>query len=524
MKNKFIARLLSLVTIMVLLYSCRNELTTEQETYNNSGQFRPTSKTIRLEQSIHRLALKAELQKANSSLQKIIGKTVGFSNIFVDIDHVTYIENGPNFYTYTFNLIRENASENAPIENLVLAPKADGTYKEILVTYNLTDQEKQSILNGENISTKGKSYIMELNGNAFNSIASKSQSCSWVEADSYTWCSEGVHHNGEGSGSCTADVKSKIIKVMLLKCESIDDGSGNTGGSTGGGAGDSGGGGGSGTGSGGGTPTEPCNGTGIATGPLEPSTDIGDGSSCTGIPTIPTLPNKTNPCEKTKNMLARPNVQQGIANVKAQAQQTLSNMNTGETGFKEKRDGTVVPADITSSHQVKFNDTTDSYGGYHNHTATGIHMFSPPDIVDTLFGFAAAQSVADGVGNAYFGMIAAEWCNTCSGGKKEIQYVIRYGGTGTELANFVYSPAQMIQIIKDYQKTASDLSDPYINGTTYSNSSGDLNEKGLEKLFFDTLTNMGLDNKVVLQRVEPNGAVYNVTKDSSGSITGIPCP
>ncbi len=35
---------------------------------------------------------------------------------------------------------------------------------------------------------------------------------------------------------------------------------------------------------------------------------------------------------------------------------------------------------------------------------------------------------------------------------------------------------------------------------------------------------MGLDNKVALQRVEPNGTVYNVTQDSSGSITATPCP
>jgi hypothetical protein len=230
------------------------------------------------------------------------------------------------------------------------------------------------------------------------------------------------------------------------------------------------------------------------------------------------------PCERTKTTLNKSSIQQGISNVKAQAQQTLINPKTGEIGFKEKKDGTVVPADVTLSHQVKFNDTTDGYGGYHNHTASGKHMFSPYDIVDTLFGFAAAQSVNDGVGNAYFGMIAAEWCNTCPGGKKEIHYVIRYAGTGTELGNFVYSTAKMKQFLIDYQKTAGDLSDQYINGTTYINSSGDLNEKGLEKLFFDTLTNIGIGNKVILQRIEPNGAVYNVTQDTSGLITATSCP
>ncbi|QBJ86785.1 hypothetical protein DDI74_11170 [Chryseobacterium gleum] len=230
------------------------------------------------------------------------------------------------------------------------------------------------------------------------------------------------------------------------------------------------------------------------------------------------------PCEKTSIMLNRPNVQQGITDVKAQAQQTLSNTNTGEIGFKEKKDGTVVPADVTSAHQVVFNDTTDGYGGYHNHTASGIHMFSPPDIVDTLFGFAAAQSVNDGVENAYFGMIAAEWCNTCPGGKKEIHYVIRYAGTGTELGKFVYSPARMAQIMSKYLRKANELTNTSLNGNTYRNSAGDLNEKGLEKLFFDTLTNIGIGNKVVLQRVEPNGTVYNITQDSSGSITSTPCP
>ncbi|KMQ69640.1 hypothetical protein ACM39_00830 [Chryseobacterium sp. FH2] len=230
------------------------------------------------------------------------------------------------------------------------------------------------------------------------------------------------------------------------------------------------------------------------------------------------------PCERTKATLNKPNVKQGINNVKANAKLTLTNPKTGEIGFKEKKDGTVVPADISSTHQVVFNDVTDGYGGYHNHTATGIHMVSPPDMVDSLFGFASAQSVADGIGNAYLGMIAAEPCSSCPDGTKYVHYVIRYAGTGAELGSFVYSPAQMKKFNTKYAEKANDLSEPILYGTTYINSLGKLNEKGLEKLFFDTLTNMGLDNKVVLQRIEPNGAVYNVTKNSSGTITATLCP
>ena len=82
----------------------------------------------------------------------------------------------------------------------------------------------------------------------------------------------------------------------------------------------------------------------------------------------------------------------------------------------------------------------------------------------------------------------------------------------------------MQQFLIDYLKKEAKLTNTKINGNTYRNSAGDLNEKGLEKLFFDTLTNIGLDNKVLLQRVDPNGTVYNVTQDISGSITATPCP
>ncbi len=254
---------------------------------------------------------------------------------------------------------------------------------------------------------------------------------------------------------------------------------------------------------------------------IKPDVSPGGGESSGGMGGPP-----TNPCEKTKNLLNKPKVQQGINDVKAQALKTLSDMKAGEIGFKEpKNGGPLVPADVNQAHKVVFNDVIDSYGGYHNHTATGTHMFSPPDIVDALFGFAAAQSAQDGVGNAYLGMIAAEWCNTCPNNAQYIHYVIKYTGTGSELGGYVYTPAQMNQFEKDYRKTVKELTDTNLNGNTYiKNSAGDLNEKGLEKLFFDSLKNMGLDGKVNLQRIEANGTVNNVALNSNGIPVGTPCP
>ncbi|MCS4303721.1 hypothetical protein [Chryseobacterium sp. BIGb0232] len=230
------------------------------------------------------------------------------------------------------------------------------------------------------------------------------------------------------------------------------------------------------------------------------------------------------PCEKAKKMFNKPYVQKGINDIKAQALKTLSDMNTGEIGFKEKKDGSLAPADVNGNHKVVFNDVTDSYGGYHNHTATGTHMFSPPDIVDALFGFAAAQSAQDGVGNAYLGMIAAEWCNTCPNNAQYIHYVIKYTGTGSELGGYVYTPAQMNQFEDDYRKIVKNLKNKYVNGTTYINVSEDLNEKGLEKIFFETLKVIGINGKVNLQRIEANGSVNNITLNSDGIPIAKPCP
>lgn len=238
-----------------------------------------------------------------------------------------------------------------------------------------------------------------------------------------------------------------------------------------------------------------------------------------GGPSEPETP-KT-PCEKTKDILNKPNVKQGVNNVTAQALKTLSDMKTGEIGFKEpKNGGAPIPADVNQDHKVIFNDVTDSYGGYHNHTAEGTHMFSPPDI-QTLLGFAAAQN---NVGDAYFGMIAAEWCTTCPDPKNILNYVIQYTGEASDLGvggSHVYTEAQIKQYIKDYQKKVDKL----LKNPLYSvNNGAKLSQVGLEKLFFDTLKNMGLDGKVNLQRVESTGKVNNITLESNGLPIGTPCP
>ena len=126
---------------------------------------------------------------------------------------------------------------------------------------------------------------------------------------------------------------------------------------------------------------------------------------------------------------------------------------------------------MNSAHKVVYYDVTGSKGGYHNHTAEGTHMFSPPDIGDTLLGFAAARGLQAGVGNAYFGMIAAEWCNGCNPDNKIfLHYVVQYTGDAADLGtggNYNFTPVQMNQFIDDYLEIVDNLKSKSKNGTTY---------------------------------------------------------
>ncbi|MDR3024521.1 hypothetical protein [Chryseobacterium sp.] len=297
MKKSFIIGLLLLAVLGFILQSCRNDLLPDhQETYDNSNQFKLYSKRITLNESKHKSKLISELQQAENDLKKtkrfVAGKAIDYDNFTIDTDHVVFMENGSHYHTYTFRIIRNNEKENAPIENLVFTPLSDGTYRKLLITYNFTSQEKKILMNGGDVNTKGKSTVTELGVGILPQALGKgsTQSCGYVTAEAYTWCSEGVHHNGETD--CTADEQSHLITVLLYVCTSVDDGSG------------SGGGGGSSTGDGGGGDGPPitwvCPYPKILTGPQQPGSDLGDGS-CYGVPTDPNVgggSNNGDPCAK----------------------------------------------------------------------------------------------------------------------------------------------------------------------------------------------------------------------------------
>ncbi|OCK51915.1 hypothetical protein BA768_14415 [Chryseobacterium sp. CBo1] len=317
MKKNLFLRLCLILVVGFSAFSCRTDQFPEAETFNNGAKFQLTSKRISLDESKHKAKLLPELEKAEAKFKAFSntnaqGKIVNYGNgVSIDTESVIYIENGPNYHTYTFHITKANDPADAPVENLVLTPLPDGTYKELLVTYNLTPAEKLQAENGVAINTHGKVQITELEKGTYNNGNLQGKeitgiTCGWTEEAQFTTCSDNVHSNGElpteMGGTCHAAITSQYYTVAVYKCDWIY-GEGNPFNAAGPGesidnpVGTPGGGGGSTSGS--------CSENGVFTAPIDPTTNINMecGNGVVTQITVPVKPNITTPCARVKKTI-----------------------------------------------------------------------------------------------------------------------------------------------------------------------------------------------------------------------------
>uniref|UniRef100_UPI002FCAD228 hypothetical protein n=1 Tax=Chryseobacterium aquaticum TaxID=452084 RepID=UPI002FCAD228 len=184
-----------------------------------------------------------------------------------------------------------------------------------------------------------------------------------------------------------AKIKSQAIKEFFLRCENIYDGT-ETGG---GGEWWVGSGGGTDSGTGGeplgpGNP-EPCNGNGVATNPLEPNTNIGEGG-CSGIPTVVTVPPiRITPCQKLSNLLdpTKANIKPLITG----GLYTAVNNAAGETGIALKRESNgaitneilpYTPNPNGENPSINIKTGGSYYSSIHSHPKDAYPMFSWSDV------------------------------------------------------------------------------------------------------------------------------------------------
>lgn len=221
MKRNFLR--LCLMLGLLSLNSCRQDILNEHESYNNTSAFQLTSKRISLNETKHKSNLIPKIEQVETNLyaeskKNLQGKTVNFGNgISIDTDDVIYLEKGPDFHSYTFRINHENAPENAPIENLVISSRPDGTWKEVLVTYYLTAQERQNLLSGGAVDFTGKvTHEILQNGTYSSAIMQQDVMTCYLEVNTYyTRCGESDdHHNGELTGTagpCRSETPSVLV-------------------------------------------------------------------------------------------------------------------------------------------------------------------------------------------------------------------------------------------------------------------------------------------------------------------------
>ncbi|WP_144281194.1 hypothetical protein [Chryseobacterium echinoideorum] len=201
MKKKLFLRLCLTLAVGFSAFSCRTEeFHNEEETHGNAG-LRLTSQRISLSQAKHRTQLLPDLEKAETAIEKkklnVQGKSVNIGNgITIDTDEVIYMENGPDYHTYTFSVIRDNAPANAPVENILMTPNTGGSYRVFHIVLNLTEGDKAKIANREYVDYKNKQQVTELAGINLSSLTQK-QICVPHYYSYPVSCKEGLHEPGE---------------------------------------------------------------------------------------------------------------------------------------------------------------------------------------------------------------------------------------------------------------------------------------------------------------------------------------
>lgn len=86
-----------------------------------------------------------------------------------------------------------------------------------------------------------------------------------------------------------------------------------------------------------------------------------------------------------------------------------------------------------------------------------------------------------------------------------------------------FSQEDLNKYKKKYIELESNLTDEAKNGMTYMNGDGTINNLGVEKLFFETLKDMGLEGKVNLQRIENDGTVKNINLNANNQPISTTC-
>jgi hypothetical protein len=99
--------------------------------------------------------------KGSSTQNRLVHSSAyGF---YIDTDVATYMENANgSYHSYTFPIFRDNPT--IALENLLFSLQEDGTYKVSIVSYDITESEREALLNRQYIDLTNKIAKEDIDG------------------------------------------------------------------------------------------------------------------------------------------------------------------------------------------------------------------------------------------------------------------------------------------------------------------------------------------------------------------------
>ncbi|WP_374465637.1 hypothetical protein [Chryseobacterium sp.] len=216
---------------------------------------------------------------------------------------------------------------------------------------------------------------------------------------------------------------------------------------------------------------------------------------------------QNDPCTITKSQLGTASVKEVIQNLKNH----ITSGAGGEKGYGIKKNGTASPTTENNDHSVNFGDPSLLTGGYHNHTGTGVDIFSAKDI-STLIEIARYNGSGKPT-YAFMGLVAPNG----------IHYIIRFNGVQADIPTYGNFSQEQFRTWSIQQAISMSSLSRKTEFIQVVNGKKILNTKGLEKIFFDTLDRMGLKNNIILQKIDINNKISTVNKNTDGTTIAIPC-
>ena len=192
--------------------------------------------------SLHTFKKNEKALKAFSSLTKRFKKknninrfsTDSIANLILNTESIKYLENtSTNYHSYTFAV--SNTPIGSGLQNVMLSLQPDGSYKEFLLHYDITEAEIITLQHGGYVDYGNRLHIEALEDGTFSDVLNRTyyEDGCWYSENYYPdRCCSGQHYYGDGEtcneeGECKPQASGGTTTTTVLSCTSGGNGGGN---------------------------------------------------------------------------------------------------------------------------------------------------------------------------------------------------------------------------------------------------------------------------------------------------------